>query len=236
MLRLSQRFVRLSLACGGAVALICLLAVAQRSQAQEIAKLYAPRPPAGAAFVRVVNPTAKSVAIRIGNASEASLVATGTIATPYTVVKADKPLPLMIAGQPLKEALHLTPGEFVTVVLQPQGGGWTSQAIRDPLGDGDDLRAELRFYNLTQHCGQASLLIANTAKTQVFGQVGALATARRSINPVEANLVGQCDAAATNIAHLPQLQPADHYSFFLVESDGKAKLVGQADATEAYHP
>lgn len=189
-----------------AVLLICL---AWPAPAQEIARLYAARPPAGSAYVRLVDPDGPHQA-----------------ATDYRIVDASIPMPLTVNGKVLAP-LRLVAGTFNTVIV----ANGKALVLLDATDSRDDLKAELRFYNLVPGC-QATLALRGGPT--VFGPVAYAAPAKRNINPVRAELVGSCAGAGSAAAvALPPLKSGDHVSLFLSGAPGQPRLRVQADATEA---
>jgi alginate O-acetyltransferase complex protein AlgF len=196
--------------------------------AQQIAHLYAPQAPAGSAYVRVVNATAASVPVAFAGGRD-SLDPGHKIATDYRVVDAAAEVTIK-ASERAPERIRVKPGTFSTVVLN---GDAKSPVITDITDGRNDLKAELRFYNLARDC-EASLSIQDGAR--IFDKVAYGASVKRDINPVQARLTGRCDnaAAASAPVPLPQLKPGGHASLFLIGDGKTSRLIAQADATETY--
>lgn len=202
--------------------------------AQEIAKLYAPQAPAGSSFVRVLNATGKPMKVAFGNRQDA-LDSRGKIATDYRVVDAAAKVAIQTDGKTTAQ-IAVQPGSFNTVVYT---GNAAPLPIVDSTDSRNDLKAELRFYNLAAGC-DATLSLENGSV--IFPHVAYANSARRSINPVSARLSGRCDQAAANGAAagtatpvaLPALKSGDHASLFLLGDSAAPRLVVQVDATEPY--
>jgi hypothetical protein len=199
------------------------------SFAGEIAQLYAPQPPAGSSFVRVVNPLEQQRRVRLAGKEDVLSAAT-RIASDYRVLDAAKAFVLEAGEKAGKlNEIKVAPDGFFTIVLTADKPGYV--VLSDSTDERDDgLRAELRFYNTVPGCAGGVSLKDGPA---VFDKVATGTTVKRVINPVKATLVGRCDAAqAAAPFTLPPLKPGDRYSLFLVGTAQMSRLVGQIDATE----
>ncbi|MFG1299519.1 alginate O-acetyltransferase AlgF [Xanthobacter sp. V3C-3] len=196
--------------------------------AQELTRLYAPKPPAGSAYVRVVALARPGAAIGIGTAAPAP-VAQGDTATIYRVVKGGAPLAVTVGGASAPGAIVPAADAFSTVVVPPSG---PAVVITDPTEGRNDLKAQLRFYNLVPGCAGA-VAVADGGPT-VFDAVATNDTRQRAINPIEAKLSARCGEAAAPPLTLPPLKAGDHYSLFLVPGAAGPVLTGQRDETEPY--
>ncbi|MFG1478489.1 alginate O-acetyltransferase AlgF [Xanthobacter sp. V4C-4] len=195
--------------------------------AQELTRLYAPKPPAGSAYVRVVDLTRSGALIGF-DAGSGVAAAPGDPATIYRIVKGGAPLPLTLAGKPVKGTATPPADAFSTIVIGPDG----AVLIADSTEGRNDLKAQLRFYNLVPGCAGA---VAVADGPTVFDAVAPHETRQRAINPIEATLVGRCGDARTGSLKLPPLKAGDHFSLFLLPgADGAPVLAGQRDETEPY--
>lgn len=223
MMKIQTLYIRAACTVGAAVSFSLSPPVA----AQEIARLYAPQAPAGSSYLRVVNPSAKAVNVEFAGKRDA-LDPKRRVVTDYRVVDASLEVAINVDGHPLKH-FKVKPGTFNTMVLT---GADQPQVIADATNDRDDLKAELRFYNVARECNGA-LAIQDGAT--VFDHVNTGDSRKRAINPVQAHLVGRCDGAAVSEpAALPLLKSGDHASVFLLGDKASPRLVTQVDATEAY--
>lgn len=195
-----------------------------------LAQLYAPRPPAGSAFVRVLNPGSAALKVAVGNGAEQS-IGPATRATRYAIVEGGKPFSLRVAGK-LRSQAQVTAGSFTTLVLDASTPSTPLAVLADGGGTSDALKAEIRFYNLAAGCTQGRLAMADNGAV-VFPAVAAGSSAARAINPVKAQLVAGCGDRASAAVALPSLQPGDHYSLFLTGSAAKPVLQGQLSGTDA---
>jgi len=221
---------KLMLALLAATALAPLAASAQQGAAEgRLAQLYAARPPAGSAFVRVLNPGNAALEVGIGNGA-AQRIGPATRATRYAIVEGGKPFALRVAGK-AREQAQVAAGSFTTLVLDAATPSRPLAVLADGGGSSDALKAEIRFYNLASGCGQARLAIADNGAV-VFPAVAAGASSARAINPVKARLVAACGSKDSAPLALPSLQPGDHYSLFLSGSGDAPVLQGQLSGTD----
>lgn len=75
-----------------------------------LAQLYAPSPPAGSAFVRVVNPSADTVKVQVSNGTEQA-IGPAQLASNYTVVKGDQSFAVSLNGKQAGQ-LKVAPDSF----------------------------------------------------------------------------------------------------------------------------
>ncbi|QNP50312.1 alginate O-acetyltransferase AlgF [Diaphorobacter aerolatus] len=216
---------------------LSLLALALASSAHAegaFAQLYAARPPAGSSFVRVLNPHAEPLRVKIGNGPEQTLTG-NTVASSYAIVKGQTDFTVTLngrAGPPMKVA----PDSFTSLLPTASNDPAQLKALDDSAGATQDaLKAGLRFYNLSSDCTAGKVGIS-PAGTPLFAPVAYGASAARAINPVKATLVGSCGAVNTATLDLPALQPGEHFSMFLTGSAAKPALKGQRSATDGYKP
>lgn len=201
-----------------------------QATAQEIGRLYAPRPPMGSAFVRVAtaNETKPGATIRM-NTTEIP-VDEGNIASRYRVAPADRPTVLSIDGVTIEVQLRPLSNRFYTIVVARNDAGWTGFTIDEGESHVDDLKAQLRFFNLVPNC-EAELKISGGPT--IFDAATARNVRSRAINPVQAQLEASCGGRSAPFK-LPQLRSGDHYSLFLRETAGTLALSGQFDETEPF--
>lgn len=207
-------------------ALLVAALAASPATAQEIARLYAARAPAGSVYVRIVNADSVAMHVEFGG-KRATLDARHPPATDYRIVDASAPMLLKANGKALAP-VQMQAGTFNTVIV----ADGKALLLTDATDSRDDLKAELRFYNLARGC-QATLSLAGGAT--VFAHVDFQASAKRNINPVKAELTAACAGAGSAAAvALPVLKPGDHVSLFLTGTAARPRLQVQADATEIY--
>lgn len=207
------------------------IAMGFTAHAQEIGRLYAARPPAGSAYVRFVRAEVAPVRVGIEGANVAEVLPReDAIASVYRIVDGGRAFAVTVDG---KAVGTVTPAadQFTTIVLRNDGGILKAVPIADSTEGSDDLKAELRLYNLVPGCVGA---VAIAAGPTVFKDVPEAESRRRAINPVEASLVGKCGAKESAPMRLPSLKAGDHYSLFLIGASEAPILAGQLDSTEPY--
>lgn len=210
------------------VALLLGACLSGSAQAEGVlAQLYAPRPPAGSAFVRAVNPSSEPLKVQVAQGNVQTL-GPAQVAGSYAIVKGGETFTLTVDGKPA-ETLTVAPDSFNTLV--PYAGKW--QVIAEAASSDDALKAELRFYNLADDCAKGTLSVADGGPV-LFADVPSQATAARAINPVTAVLSAGCGAATAEKWPLPQLNPGDHYALFLTGDSKKPVLRGQLSSTDPY--
>ena len=214
-----------------AVALSLAAAAPALAQEGALSQLYAPRPPAGASYVRVVNPLPVALAIRVAKGPVQQLGGKAPAGS-YAIVPGGQRFGVQIDGKEVAR-LEVRPDSFSTLALRREAASYALTVIDDTADTEDALKAELRFYNLAAGCSAANLLLA-PAGTAVFSAVAASASAARSVNPVRASLAGQCGDAKTAPQSLPHLEPGDHLSLFLTGSSAAPQLVIQPSRTDPF--
>jgi hypothetical protein len=204
--------------------------VAQLANAQDIGKLYAARPPEGYAFVRVAVANTSVGAVDVQIALAAAHIDETAVASRYRAVRAGRPIHISIAGSVVGGKIIPLADQFSTVVVEREATGWRSYVIEEGHSNLNDLKAQLRFFNLATGC-QASLRVANGPV--IFDAAAAGNVRSRAINPVQAQLEVLCDGQSTSFG-LPQLRAGDHFSIFLRGRAGQLNLSGQHDETEPF--
>ncbi|PTB22366.1 hypothetical protein C9I57_00760 [Trinickia symbiotica] len=239
-MKMKQSNLSLSLACcAAAIALGAIVAPnAARAAAQDVANLYGPQPPADATYLRVVNLSGQAVRVALPGSARAGVLAAGA-ATKLSVVTAGTPLRVAVDGKDFAPepsakapadapaATNATAGIVITVALTRDADGWHTQRIAMPYARTDALRATLRVLNFAGGCD--GKVIVDGSHAAVFANVPATEAAERTINPVTANLVGQCGPASTAAFALPKLAAGDSYTLILSGSAAKPVLSGTRD-------
>ncbi len=211
---------------------VAAVGVSSISLAQEgaLSQLYAARPPAGSSYVRVVNPEAKVLAVRVAKGPVQKLGGQ-TPAGSYAIVPGGQKFSVRVGTADVE--LQVPPDSFQTLLLRRSSKGFEFFPIDDTGDTEDALKAELRFYNFASACPEAKLVLS-PAGTPVFREVLEQASAARSVNPVRAAVAGQCGAEATAAQQLPTMQPGDHLSLFLLGTGKAPLLVIQTNRTDAF--
>ncbi len=210
-----------SLLCGATLAMTTGLF----ANAQEIAKLYAPQAPAGSSYVRVVNASGKNA--RIEFVHKTDTLDAHKIVTDYRVVNASGELQINVNGTALVP-VKITPDSFNTIILDRNNH---LNVIVDTTENRNDLKAELRFYNIVPTC-HGALALENGPV--IFEQTNFGESKKRTINPVKANVIASCDTTSSKPYTLPPLKSGDRTSIFLIGDSKQPRLIVQLDATEPY--
>jgi len=215
----------------GALVLVAILACGVTASAQGVKefdpRLYAPSPPPGSSYVRVVNAGTAAANVAIGSAAPLTLDSSHRIATAYRVVPGRASVAITVDGK--ESRIAVPPDKFLTVVYRPGGAKLTT--ITDDPGEDNPLLAQLRFYNLVAGCPGS---LALEKGPSIFSAVAPNEEKSRSINPVVATLTTMCGSRAGTSLKLPLLKARDRYSIFLVGHSSKPVAVGNADSTEPF--
>ena len=217
---------------GFQLSFVCLCWIfSQPVAAQEIGKLYAARPPAGYSFVRVAAADKSSDAGKVQMAVDGVRIDDNAVASRYRAVKAGRPISISIAGTVVDTTIVPRADQFATVVVERDGSGWRGHLIDEGRSNSNDLKAQLRFFNLARGC-EALLKVADGPV--IFDATPVWHIRSRAINPVQARLEAACGGQNASFA-LPQLRAGDHFSIFLRGKSGESlDLSGQFDETEPF--
>ena len=151
-------------------------------------------------------------------------------ASRYVAMIANKPVSILIGKTSTETSLVPLPGKFYTIAIEQTGQTLHAKVIDEGSGDSNDLKAQLRFFNLAPGCKAALRIVDGPV---VFDGTDFGDFKSRAINPVQARLQADCDGSTTQI-ELPQLKSGDHYSLFVRKLNGTMALSGQFDETEPY--
>jgi alginate O-acetyltransferase complex protein AlgF len=223
--------------CIAAVALVMAWPHGACAAADDVASLYAPQPPADAAYLRVLNASAQSARVVLSGSVGAQTLAPGEV-TRLSVVTHGMPMRVTIDGRPLPlensgaataaAATAVAAGEALTIALAYDAKGWHATRISGTYARVDGLKATLHAFNFAPGCS-AKISLGGDGPT-VFDPISAGAQTSRAINPVSATLVGQCGAVKSAPLRLPPLAAGDSYSLFLTGDASKPELIGVRDA------
>lgn len=167
------------------------IAMAPRSQGQEIGRLYATRPPPGYAFIRVATLSNGDFPhIEVNSADLPINEATGLSA--YRAVPGNQPLNLAVNGSTISKDVVPGAETYLTLVISRTNSTWNVQSIDEGQSSSDGLKAKLRFFNLVPGC-TATLKIADGPT--IFQQAPFASVQSRTINPVTAKLEASCNEA-----------------------------------------
>ncbi len=180
--------------------------------------LYAPAPPANAAFVRLVYaaPTAPAMEVSLGEVRYGSL-AYGE-GTPYRIVLQGE---YQLSSELLKQNLQLIAGNFYTGVIAPTPTGLEVTLFQDkPVTN--RAKAIITLYNVSA-LSTAELMTADGA-TSVLSAVAAGESASVEVNPVTVDLVVFANQHAIAEAASFSLEPGRTYSVFVMGDEAAPKV------------
>lgn len=192
----------------------------------KLAQLYAPRPPAGSAYVRVLQPADSAIEVQIGD-NPVQRLGAGKLASSYNVVKGGEAFTVRIADKTVA-SLNVSADSYQSLVWQ-EG---KLVPLEDNAVSDDALKAELRFYNLASGCSVGQLQVEGGPT--LFADVPLNSSQARAINPVSATLTAGCGDTQGKPLALPSLQPGDHYALFLTGSAGQPVLRGELGSTAPF--
>ncbi len=186
--------------------------------------LYEPLPPAGSAYLRIVNATAEPLAIRPGVVGSTTLgIEPAQRVSPYTVQEsvADRAVELgFTAGAARGETtLRLEAGSFNTLLVVEQGGALRAMPVLDQT-QFNQTRARLTFYNATPACEGAGLVLEPEGQA-VFADVARGAARMRSVNPVSAQVRVLCGTARGAPFALGSMEAGGQYSVWMMAPRGQ---------------
>jgi len=191
------------------------------------AQVYEPAPPAGSAYVRIVNTLPVEVALRPDflPAQRLGVTLPHQRVTAYTVVEnvAGRTLRLEITegSRRATGTLTATPGSFVTVLVHRGAGGNPAITALAEDTDFNRARARIAFYNTLPDCPAGGLVLLPGGQS-VFADVPALQGRARSVNPVSAQVRAACGARVSPDFALQGLEAGGMYSVWLIPGPGAA--------------
>ncbi len=208
------------------------LLLALPAAAQQV--LYEPLPPAGSAYLRIVNATAEPLTIRPGVVGNTALgTEPAARVSPYTVQEnvAERAVEITLsAGAARGEAtLRLEAGSFTTLIVVADGAVLRATPVLDQT-QFNQTRARLSFYNAGAACGPGGLALAPEGQS-VFADIAPMAARMRSVNPVSAQVTASCASARTAPFALGEMVAGGKYSVWLMAPRGQPIGFVTRDAT-----
>lgn len=195
----------------------------------DIDSVYAPAPPADAAFVRFLNLSGRTASATFERGGQVRLDA-GAGASRYEIVPGGR-LKITFSGKAARPdvALEIPVRHYATCVLGPDA---RVRLLRDEADSFNLLKARLRFYNLSR-CAQASLVALTPDEVPVFTGVGQDTPAARPVNPVRTRFLARCDdqRLASPPLPAPALRAGQRHSLFLIDAGSSVRLIEVADTT-----
>jgi len=217
-----------------------LLASAVTGNAWAQGQVYDPVPPRGSAYVRLVNVLPGEVTARpdflpqqrLGTAPAQRVMA-------FTAVEnvANRPLRLEFqeGARRGQATLRVEAGSFVTVLLHAGANGALTATPVVEAADFNRARARLAFYNAMPDCPAATLSISPSGPA-IFEGVPSLAARARSVNPVAAEIRGQCGERTSAPFALEGLEAGGMYSVWLISGAAAPSAFLTRDTTALYRP
>ena len=202
--------------------------------------LYGPQPPAGSAYLRFANglPTDVTITPHFMAVQRLGSTATQRIG-PYTVVDRvggrSLPFEVGVAGHRTRSAVHVEPGSFVTVILQPMPDGHVQTVTVRDKTEFNQVRTALSFYNTAPDCPAASLRL-DPAGSMVFQDVAPGTAASRDVTPVDAQLRAACGEDRAAPFALTGLESGARFSIWLVRAGKTVTAFAQRDTVTRYKP
>ena len=203
-------------------------------------QVYDPVPPRGSAYVRLVNVLPGEVTARpdflpqqrLGTAPAQRVMAFTAV---ENVANRQLRLEFQEGGRRGQATLRIEPGSFVTVLLHSGASGSLSATPVVDVADFNRARSRLAFYNAMPDCPAAALTI-NPAGPAIFDAVPSLGTRARSVNPVAAEIRGQCGDRASAPFALEGLEAGGMYSVWLISGTPVPTAFLTRDTTAVYRP
>lgn len=220
--------------------LTALLSLGAPSSAWAQAQVYDPVPPRGSAYVRLVNVLPGEVTARPDFLPQQRLgVAPAQRVMAFTVVEnvANRALRLEFQEGARRGTANFRAeaGSFVTLLLH---AGPNNTLVATPIVESTDFnraRARLAFYNAMPDCPAASLTI-HPSGPAVFEGVSSLASRARSVNPVAAEIRGQCGERSSPAFPLEGLEAGGMYSIWLISGATQPAAFLTRDTTAVWRP
>jgi hypothetical protein len=186
--------------------------------------LYEPQPPAGSAYLRVVNASAAQIALRPALTGPATLgTDAGQRISPYTVQEAvaGRAVVFTIAAGPasLPVSLNLEPGSFNTLLVVAEGAALRAIPVVDQT-QFNQTRARLSFYNASSACAAGGLSLDPQGQA-VFADLEPGTARMRSVNPVSAQVRVACAAGRSAPFALGGMEAGGQYSVWLMAPGGQ---------------
>lgn len=203
-------------------------------------QLYPTGPQKGAAYIRFVNTASEPLSIT-SRLARIDLSATGSLrATEYRAVVPgdDLAASLQVGGRTKTVDLVPVRNELVTIAIGSSSGGPKAVIFREIPTDFNALKASIALYNADNHCADGQL-VAGKNNTLVISGIRPGAFGRRSINPVNLEISGNCgDTPGTQLpANLGGLEAGERYSVFIFQDEnGIRRILGVHDEIGSFGP
>lgn len=203
-------------------ALLALALLPGMAAAQQV--LYQPLPPAGSAYLRIVNATAEPLAIRpavIGNATLGTDAASRVSAYTVQEAVAERAVEVTLSAGAAtgRASLRLEAGSFNTLIVVAEGSALRAMPVVDEATF-NQTRARLSFYNATAACAAGGLALDPQGQS-VFADMAPGTGRMRSVNPVTANVRVSCAETRGAPFALSGMEAGGQYSIWLIAPRGQ---------------
>lgn len=216
------------------LALAMLLSIAALpAQAQLF--LYDPNPPAGSAYVRIINALDAPLAIT-SNFGPGMTLPSGTSdrVGPYRAVEQVATRTLRLEAADIVAQFSVTPGSFTSVVVTRDGDHAVARPITEETAF-NQARVRLSFVNATGSCagGRLELLPDGPA---IFSDVAPGQSRMRNVNPVTARLRASCATLPAVELELGAMDVGGQYSIWLMSPNAQPLAFVARDVMAPYRP
>ena len=216
------------------IAVVCaILAGTSAARAAE-PQLYPTGPKNGAAYIRFVNTAGEPLSIT-SRLARIDLPASGSRrATEFRAVVPEDNLAASSqeGGRTKMINLMLARNELVTVAIGGSAsGGPEAVVFRETPTDFNALKVSIALFNADSHCANGQLA-AGKQNTPIISGVRPGALGRRSINPINVAISGNCgDTSETQLpVNLGELEAGERYSVFIFDDgNGVPQFLGIHD-------
>lgn len=195
--------------------------------------LYETGPSQDSSFVRFLNAAGDKVTITNGANKLALGAQTDNRVSRFFPVKAGDKLTASAQAGSLKTSVEVVakPGEFITVVLVPQGSALDKLIVRESPTDFNANRASISLLNADPACAQAGLN-GGAKGASVFENVAPGTTQRRLVNAVKLSVQAQCGKTSAGAAvDMGQLQAGERYSVIVIPAKKAQQVFFVRDST-----
>jgi hypothetical protein len=218
----------------------CALSAAAGAVDAAQPQLYPTGPKNGAAYVRFVNTASNDISVT-SNLARIDLPATASRrATEYRAVVPGSALSAALQAGGRTRTIALVPArnEMVTVAVgDTPSTGPTPVVFREIPDDFNALKVSVALYNADDHCPDGQLL-AGERKIPVISDIRPGAYGRRTINPINMEIFGDCGKQTHQFSvHLIKLEAGERYSvIFFAEASGVLQALVIHDQIESNRP
>jgi len=221
-------------ATASVITVVCAILAGTSAVRSAEPQLYPTGPKNGAAYIRFVNTAGGPLSITSRLARIDLPAGDSRRATEFRAVVPgdDLAASLQVGGRTKMVDLVLARNELVTVVIGGVASGGPEAVIfRETPTDFNALKVSIALYNADKHCPNGQL-VARKQNTLVISGIRPGALGRRSINPVNVGISGNCgDTPGTQLpVNLGELEAGERYSVFIFDdANGVRQALGIHD-------